>query len=148
QVREMAEALRDGDVLLLENVRFYPGEEKNDPDFARELAAVAELYVNDAFGTAHRAHASTEGVARLLPAAAGFLMQREIEIMGRALSDPERPFLALLGGAKVSDKIGVIRHLLTKVDTIAIGGGMAYTFLKARGLEVGRSLLEKERIPL
>ncbi|HLT58970.1 MAG: phosphoglycerate kinase [Limnochordales bacterium] len=146
-VQDLAAALQDGDVLLLENVRFHPGEEKNDPDFARALAAVAELYVNDAFGTAHRAHASTEGVARLLPAAAGLLMQREIEIMGRALSDPERPFLALLGGAKVSDKIGVIQNLLTKVDTIAIGGGMAYTFLKARGLEVGRSLLEEDRIP-
>ncbi|OUM98627.1 MAG: phosphoglycerate kinase [Firmicutes bacterium ZCTH02-B6] len=147
-VQAQVAALRDGDVLLLENVRFYPGEEKNDPEFARELAALADVYVNDAFGTAHRAHASTEGVARLLPAAAGFLLQKEIEIMGRALSEPERPFLALLGGAKVSDKIGVIRNLLTKVDTIAIGGGMAYTFLKAKGFEVGRSLLEEDRIPL
>ena len=147
-VQAQVAALKDGDVLLLENVRFYPGEEKNDPAFARELAALADVYVNDAFGTAHRAHASTEGVARLLPAAAGFLMQKEIEIMGRALSDPERPFLALLGGAKVSDKIGVIQNLLTKVDTIAIGGGMAYTFLKAKGLEVGRSLLEEDRVPL
>lgn len=147
-VQAQVAALADGDVLLLENVRFYPGEEKNDPAFARELAALADLYVNDAFGTAHRAHASTEGVARLLPAAAGFLMQKEIEIMGRALSNPERPFLALLGGAKVSDKIGVIQNLLTKVDTVAIGGGMAYTFLKAKGLEVGRSLVEEERVPL
>ncbi len=147
-VQAQVAALADGDVLLLENVRFYPGEEKNDPEFARELAALADLYVNDAFGTAHRAHASTEGVARLLPAAAGFLMQKEIEVMGRALSDPERPFLALLGGAKVSDKIGVIQNLLTKVDAIAIGGGMAYTFLKAEGLDVGRSLLEEERVPL
>ena len=147
-VQAQVAALADGDVLLLENVRFYPGEEKNDPAFARELAALADLYVNDAFGTAHRAHASTEGVARLLPAAAGFLMQKEIEIMGRALSNPERPFLALLGGAKVSDKIGVIQNLLTKVDTVAIGGGMAYTFLKAKGLEVGRSLVEEDRVPL
>ncbi|HEY8417335.1 MAG TPA: phosphoglycerate kinase [Limnochordales bacterium] len=147
-VEQMVAAMQDGDVLLLENVRFHAGEEKNDPEFAKALAALADLYVNDAFGTAHRAHASTEGVARLLPAAAGFLMQREIEIMGRALTEPERPFLAVLGGAKVSDKIGVIRNLLTKVDTIAIGGGMAYTFLKAKGLEVGRSLLEEERIPL
>jgi len=147
-VEQMVASMQDGDVLLLENVRFHAGEEKNDPEFARALAALADLYVNDAFGTAHRAHASTEGVARLLPAAAGFLLQREIEIMGRALTDPERPFMALLGGAKVSDKIGVIQNLLTKVDTIAIGGGMAYTFLKAKGLEVGRSLLEEDRIPL
>ncbi|MBO8141764.1 MAG: phosphoglycerate kinase [Firmicutes bacterium] len=147
-VRAQVAGLKDGDVLLLENVRFHPGEEANDPGFARELAALADVFVNDAFGAAHRAHASTEGVARFLPAAAGFLIQREIEVMGRALSDPDRPFLALLGGAKVADKIGVIRNLLTKVDVIAIGGGMAYTFLKAQGLEVGRSLVDEERVAL
>ncbi|MFS8582243.1 MAG: phosphoglycerate kinase, partial [Limnochordales bacterium] len=148
EVERAAAALADGDVLLLENVRFYPGEEKNDPEFARQLASIAEAFVNDAFGTAHRAHASTVGVAKLLPAAAGFLMQRELEFLGRLLEEPERPFLAILGGAKVSDKIGVIRNLLPKVDSLAIGGGMAYTFLKAKGYEVGRSLVDEERIGL
>lgn len=148
EVEAAAARLNDGDVLLLENVRFYPGEEKNDPEFAKQLAAVADAYVNDAFGTAHRAHASTVGVAKLLPAAAGFLIQKELEFLGRALENPERPFLAILGGAKVSDKIGVIRNLLPKVDAIAIGGGMAYTFLKAQGLEVGKSIVDEERIEL
>ncbi|BAS27144.1 phosphoglycerate kinase [Limnochorda pilosa] len=148
EAEQAARALSPGDVLLLENLRFHPEEEKNDPDFARGLAALADAYVNDAFGAAHRAHASTEAVARFLPSAAGFLMLREIEIMGRALEKPDRPFLAILGGAKVSDKIGVIENLLGKVDTLAIGGGMAYTFLRAKGYEVGRSLLDEERIPL
>ncbi|HEY8530794.1 MAG TPA: phosphoglycerate kinase, partial [Limnochorda sp.] len=122
-----ARSLRPGEVLLLENLRFHPEEEKNDPEFARKLASLADAYVNDAFGAAHRAHASTEAVARLLPAAAGFLMLKEIQIMGGALENPERPFLAILGGAKVSDKIGVIENLLGKVDVLAIGGGMSYT---------------------
>lgn len=137
-----------GGLLLLENVRFYGGEEGNDPEFSKQLARLADAFVNDAFGAAHRAHASTVGVAELLPAAAGFLVQREIEFLGRVLERPERPFLSILGGAKVSDKIGVIRNLLPRVDTIAIGGGMAYTFLKAKGLEVGRSLLDEQRIDL
>lgn len=141
-------ALRPGEVLLLENVRFYPEEEANNPDFASKLAALADLYVNDAFGTAHRAHASTEGVSHFLPSAAGFLLQKEIEVMGRALENPERPFVAVLGGAKVSDKIAVIRHLIGKVDTLLIGGGMAFTFLKAQGYEVGKSLLDTEKVAL
>jgi phosphoglycerate kinase len=145
-VRQAVEKLAPGEVVLLENVRFYPEEEKNDPAFARELASLADLYVNDAFGTAHRAHASTEGVAHYLPAVAGLLMQREIEALGRALSHPERPFVALLGGKKVHDKIGVIRNLLNKVDTLLIGGGMAYTFLKAQGREIGKSLLDAESL--
>lgn len=148
EAEEAASRLGEGDVLMLENVRFYAGEEKNDPEFARQLAALADAFVNDAFGTAHRAHASTVGVAELIPAAAGFLMQRELEFLGRLLEQPERPFLSLLGGAKVSDKIGVIRNLMSRVDTIAIGGGMAYTFLKARGYEVGQSLLDEERVDL
>ena len=148
EVEAAAAQLKDGEVLLLENIRFYPGEEKNDPEFAKQLAAIADAYVNDAFGTAHRAHASTVGVAHLLPAAAGFLMQKELEYLGRALENPERPFLAILGGAKVSDKIGVIRNLLPKVDAIAIGGGMAYTFLKAQGYEVGKSIVDEERLEL
>lgn len=140
--------LSDGDVLLLENVRFYKEEEENDLEFAKKLAELADIYVNDAFGTAHRAHASTEGVARFLPAVAGFLLQKEIEVMGKALEDPERPFVAILGGAKVSDKIGVIENLLTKVDTLIIGGGMAYTFLRAQGFEVGDSILEADKVDL
>ncbi|MGQ9778804.1 MAG: phosphoglycerate kinase [Bacillota bacterium] len=146
-VREKVAALPEGGVLLLENVRFHPEEEKNDENFARELASLADLYVNDAFGTAHRAHASTAGVAKFLhPAVAGYLMQKEIEIMGKAITAPERPFVAILGGAKVKDKIGVITNLLEKVDTLIIGGGMAYTFLKAKGYEIGRSLLDEENI--
>lgn len=148
QVEQAVQELAPGHVAMLENVRFHPGEEANDPEFARSLARLGELFVNDAFGSAHRAHASTEGVAHYLPAVAGFLMHREIAVMGRALAEPERPFVAILGGAKVSDKIGVIRNLLTRVDELLIGGGMAYTFLKARGGSVGRSLVDAERVPL
>lgn len=148
QAREAVEALEPGQVMLLENVRFLPGEEKNDPELARELASLADLFVNDAFGTAHRAHASTAGVAGYLPAAAGMLLEKEIEVMGGALTDPQRPFIAILGGAKVSDKIGVIKNLLTKVDHLIIGGGMANTFLKAKGFDVGKSLLEEDKVSL
>jgi len=149
EVEQLAAGLQDGDVLLLENVRFHAGEEKNDPGFCRQLADLADLYVNDAFGTAHRAHASTEGVARLLsPAVAGFLMEKEIRYLGGALSRPRRPFVAVLGGAKVSDKILVIENLLAKVDALVIGGGMAYTFLKAQGYEIGKSLLEVDKLEL
>jgi phosphoglycerate kinase len=149
QVQEMVDALQEGEVLLLENMRFHAAEEKNDPAFCKELAALADLYVNDAFGAAHRAHASTEGVARLLaPAVAGFLMEKEIRYLGQALAAPMRPFVAVLGGAKVSDKIPAIENLLNKVDTLLIGGGMAYTFLKSQGLQVGRSLVEEDRLGL
>ena len=141
-----AAALGEGDVLLLENVRFHAEEEKNDPAFAKELASMAEIYVNDAFGTAHRAHASTAGVADYLPAVCGYLIQKEISIMGKALADPARPFVAILGGAKVSDKIGVINNLIEKVDTLIIGGGMAYTFKKAQGIKIGTSLCEDEQV--
>ncbi|MGQ9626051.1 MAG: phosphoglycerate kinase [Anaerolineae bacterium] len=141
-VQAAAESLGPGEVLLLENLRFYPEEEANDPEFARKLASLAEIYVNDAFGTAHRAHASTEGVAHHLPAVAGFLMEKELDFLGRALESPERPFIAILGGAKISDKIGVIENLLPKVDALLIGGGMANTFFKAQGYEVGDSLVE------
>ncbi|NPV42693.1 MAG: phosphoglycerate kinase [Firmicutes bacterium] len=142
------EDMREGDVLLLENVRFYPGEEANDPEFSKQLAELADVYVNDAFGTAHRAHASTVGVTEFLPAVSGFLMKKELEYLGNALENPERPFVSILGGAKVSDKIGVIKNLLTKVDYLLIGGGMAFTFLKAKGLEIGRSLLEEDKLSL
>jgi phosphoglycerate kinase len=149
EVQQQVSAMKNGDILLLENVRFYPGETKNDPDFAAELASLADLYVNDAFGTAHRAHASTEGVARLRqPAVSGYLMQKELKYLGEALASPTRPFVAILGGAKVSDKILVIENLLEKVDSILIGGGMAYTFLKALGTDCGRSLLEADRVEL
>ena len=141
-----AAALRPGEIMLLENLRFDPREEKNDPAFAGELASMAELYVSDAFGTVHRAHASTAGVAAYLPAVSGFLIGRELEVMGKALADPERPFVAILGGAKVSDKIGVIDNLLDKADVIIIGGGMAYTFIKAMGYGVGASLLEEDKV--
>ena len=141
-----AAALKDGEVLMLENVRFHAEETKNDPDFAKALASMAEIYVNDAFGTAHRAHASTAGVADYLPAVCGYLIQKEISIMGGALENPKRPFVAILGGAKVSDKIGVINNLLEKADTIIIGGGMAYTFIKAQGGEIGTSLLEADKM--
>ncbi len=141
-----AAALTEGQAILLENVRFDAREEKNDPEFSKELASLAEIYVNDAFGTAHRAHASTAGVAAYLPAVCGYLIQKEIGIMGKALSNPERPFVAILGGAKVSDKLNVINNLLTKVDTLIIGGGMAYTFLAAKGCPVGTSLLDGEKI--
>ncbi len=141
-----AAALKEGEALLLENVRFDARETKNDPAFSKELASLADVYVNDAFGTAHRAHASTAGVAAYLPAVCGYLIQKEIGIMGKALSNPERPFVAILGGAKVSDKLNVINNLLTKVDTLIIGGGMAYTFLAAKGYGVGTSLLDSEKI--
>jgi phosphoglycerate kinase len=143
EVEAAVNALGDGQVLLLENVRFYPEEEKNNPEFAQNLSALADLYVNDAFGTAHRAHASTEGVARYLrPAVAGFLLQKELEYLGKALESPERPVLAIMGGAKVSDKIQLIQNMLTKVNSIFIGGAMAYTFLKAQGYSVGASRCE------
>ncbi len=149
EVKSLIDRLGDGEVVLLENVRFHAGEEKNDPEFASQLAELADLYVNDAFGTAHRAHASTEGVARILtPAAAGFLMEKELRYLGQALANPDRPFVAILGGAKVSDKITVIKNLLNKVDTLLIGGGMAYTFLKAKGIAVGNSLVEEDRLAL
>lgn len=145
--KKAIEGLPEGGIVLLENVRFYKEEEANDEGFAKNLADLADLYVNDAFGTAHRAHASTAGVAKFLkPAVSGYLMQKEIDIMGKALSNPERPFVAILGGAKVADKLGVIKNLLEKVDTLIIGGGMAYTFLKAQGMEIGRSLLDAEKI--
>ncbi len=144
-----AAALKDGEVLLLENVRFHAAEEKNDPEFAKELASLADIYVNDAFGTAHRAHASTAGVADYLDTAVcGYLIQKEIEVMGKALEDPVRPFVAILGGAKVSDKIGVINNLLEKCDTIIIGGGMAYTFFKAMGCPIGTSICEHDKLDL
>ncbi|HHW73230.1 MAG TPA: phosphoglycerate kinase [Firmicutes bacterium] len=146
EVEAAAAALQPGEVLLLENVRFHAEEEKNDPDFAKALAALGDIYVNDAFGTAHRAHASTTGVADYLPAVSGFLMEKELEFLGGAVENPKRPFVAILGGAKVKDKIGVIESLLNKVDTLIIGGGMAYTFLKAKGYEIGKSLLDAERI--
>ena len=142
----MAASLKSGEIGMLENVRFHKEEEKNDPAFAKELASMADIYVNDAFGTAHRAHASTAGVANYLPAVCGFLIQKEISIMGKALSDPKRPFVAVLGGAKVSDKIGVINNLLEKVDTIIIGGAMAYTFIKAQGGEIGLSKCEDDKL--
>ena len=140
--------LNNADILLLENVRFYPQEEKNDPEFAKKLAALADIYVNDAFGTAHRAHASTEGVTKYLKGYAGFLMEKEIKFLGKLLEDPARPFVAILGGAKISGKIDVVENLLSKVDTMIVGGGMAYTFFKARGLEVGKSLVEMDKVPL
>lgn len=146
KVTTAAADMADGDVILLENVRFHPEEEQNDPEFARQLAKVAEVYVNDAFGTAHRAHASTEGVTRYIPGVAGFLMRKELDYLGGALTDPARPFVAILGGAKVKDKIGVIKSLIAKVDTLIIGGGMAYTFQKARGYEIGKSLLDAGNI--
>ena len=143
-----AAALNDGDVMLLENIRFHAEETKNDPAFAKELASMADIYVNDAFGTAHRAHASTAGVADYLPAVCGYLIQKEISVMGGALENPKRPFVAILGGAKVSDKIGVINNLIEKVDTLIIGGGMAYTFFKALGHSIGTSLCEDDKVEL
>ena len=141
-----AAALKDGDVMLLENTRFIKGETKNDPELSKALADLADIFVNDAFGTAHRAHSSTAGVADYLPAVSGFLVNKEVSIMGKALANPERPFVAILGGAKVSDKLNVINNLLEKVDTLIIGGGMAYTFLAAKGYSVGTSLLDSEKI--
>src|SRR5512133_208612 len=143
-----AKSLKPGEILVLENTRFYPGEEKNDQDLAKQFANLADLYVMDAFGSAHRAHSSTEGVARYKPAVAGFLMEKEIQYLGQAIADPQRPFVAILGGAKISDKIGVIRNLLTKADSILIGGGMANTFFKAQGYPIGDSLVENEVLDL
>jgi len=140
--------MNNGDVVLLENVRFHKEEEANDPEFAKQLASLADIYVNDAFGTAHRAHASTAGVADYLPAVAGYLIKKEIDFMGKALSSPDRPFVSILGGAKVSDKIGVIENLIDKVDALIIGGGMAYTFLKAQGYGVGTSICELDKVDL
>ncbi len=148
EAEKMANELKDGEILLLENLRFHKEEEKNDPEFAKKLASLAEIYVSDAFGTVHRAHASTAGVAAYLPAVAGFLIGKELSVMGGALESPERPFVAILGGAKVADKIGVITNLLNKCDTLLIGGGMAYTFFKAMGYEIGKSLLDEENIAL
>lgn len=148
EVQDAVKALKPGDVLLLENLRFYPQEEANDPEFARQLASLAEVYVNDAFGTAHRAHASTEGVTHYLPSVAGFLMERELNFLGQATANPGRPYVAILGGAKVSDKIAVIENLLPKVDQLIVGGGMANTFFKAQGLEVGASLVEDDKVEL
>jgi phosphoglycerate kinase len=141
-----AAALKPGQVLLLENTRFHPEEEKNDLELARQMASLADLYVNDAFGSAHRAHSSTEGITKYLPGVAGFLMEKEIRYLGQAIADPKRPFVAILGGAKISDKIGVIKNLLTKSDTILIGGGMANTFFKAQGYPIGDSLVENEAL--
>ncbi len=148
ETKKKAASLKNGEVMLLENLRFHAEEEKNDPEFAKELASYGEIYVNDAFGTAHRAHASTEGVAHYLPAVCGYLIEKELRIMGGALENPERPFLAILGGAKVSDKIGVINNLLEKVDVLIIGGGMAYTFQKAMGGHIGNSLCEDDKMEL
>ncbi|PGM56811.1 phosphoglycerate kinase [Bacillus sp. AFS053548] len=148
KVQEEISKMNEGDVLLLENVRFYPGEEKNDEALAKEFASLADVYVNDAFGAAHRAHATTAGIAKHIPAVAGFLMEKELNVLGKALSNPERPFTAIIGGAKVRDKIGVIENLLEKVDNLIIGGGLAYTFLKAKGYEIGQSLLEEDKIDL
>ena len=146
--KNLANNLQSGEVMLLENVRFHKEEEENNPEFAKELANMAQIYVNDAFGTAHRAHATTAGVADYLPAVSGFLIKKELDFMGGALENPQRPFVAILGGPKVSDKIGVIESLLEKVDTLIIGGAMAYTFLKAQGSEIGKSLCEEDKIEL
>ncbi len=145
---KLSESLQDGEVMLLENVRYDAREEKNDPEFSKELASLAELYVNDAFGTAHRAHSSTAGVADYLPSACGYLIKKEIDIMGKALENPERPFVAILGGKKVSDKISVIENLIDKVDSLIIGGGMSYTFFKAQGKEIGKSICEDDKVEL
>ena len=148
-VQNEISSLKEKDVILLENLRFYPGEEKNDPEFSKQLASLCDIYINDAFGAVHRAHASTVGMVRYVKEkGAGFLIKKELKYLGEALSNPKRPFVAMLGGAKVSDKIGVIENLLTKVDKLLIGGGMAYTFLKAQGVEIGNSLLETDKIGL
>ena len=148
KVEQTIAAMDEGDIVLLENVRFHPGEEKNDEELAKAFAALADLYVNDAFGAAHRAHASTAGIAKHLPAVSGLLLEKELEVLGKALSDPERPFTAIIGGAKVKDKIGVIDHLLDKVDNLLIGGGLSYTFIKAQGHEIGNSLVEEDKLDL
>ncbi|WP_135556297.1 phosphoglycerate kinase [Paenibacillus cymbidii] len=147
-VQAQVAKLQNGDVLLLENVRFYPGEEKNDPELAQQFAALADLFVNDAFGAAHRAHASTEGIAHYLPAVSGLLMEKELDVLGKALNNPERPFTAIVGGAKVKDKIDVINNLLNLADNIIIGGGLSYTFLKAQGYQIGKSLVDNEKLDL
>jgi len=146
EVEQAISKMNNGDIVLLENIRFYKEEEANDEQFARKLAELADIYVNDAFGTAHRAHASTAGIAQFLPAYAGFLIQKELDVMGKALADPKRPFVAIIGGAKISTKIGVLKNLLSKVDTLVIGGGMIFTILKAKGMEVGKSLVELKAI--
>ena len=148
EVKKIISGMQSGDIVLLENLRFHKEEEANDPEFAKELASYADIYVNDAFGTAHRAHASTEGIAHYLPAVAGFLMEKEIDFLGKLLYQPAKPYIAIIGGAKVSSKIGVLEKLLEKVDALLIGGGMSYTFLKAKGFEVGNSLVETEKINL
>ena len=148
EVKLEVDKMKNGEVVLLENLRFHAEEENNDPKFAKELASLGEIYINDAFGTAHRAHASTEGVTKYLPSAAGFLMEKEIEYLGNAMENPKKPFAAILGGAKVSDKIGVIENLLKKVDIIVIGGAMAYTFLKAKGIDVGSSRVEADKLDI
>jgi phosphoglycerate kinase len=147
EVKSAIADMKDGEVILLENLRFHKEEEKNDPAFAKELALLADIYVSDAFGTVHRAHASTEGIAHDLPAYAGFLIEKELKFLGEALTDPKRPFVAIIGGAKVSGKLEVLKNLLQKVDTLIVGGGMAYTFFKARGIDVGNSLVEEDLIP-
>ncbi|GLI09329.1 phosphoglycerate kinase [Paenibacillus tyrfis] len=147
-VKAQIAKLNDGDVLLLENVRFYAGEEKNDPELAKAFAELADLYVNDAFGAAHRAHASTEGIAHHLPAVSGLLMEKELDVLGKALNNPDRPFTAIVGGAKVKDKIAVIEKLIEIADNIIIGGGLSYTFFKAKGYEIGKSLLDNDRLEL
>lgn len=145
-VKAQIAELNDGDVLVLENVRFYPGEEKNDPELAKQFAELADLFVNDAFGAAHRAHASTEGIAHFLPAVSGLLMEKELSVLGKALSNPERPFTAIIGGSKVKDKIDVIDNLLNLADNVLIGGGLSYTFTKAQGYEIGNSLVDNDKI--
>lgn len=148
EVEAQIAAMNNGDVLLLENVRFYPGEEKNDPELAKEFAKLADLFVNDAFGAAHRAHASTEGIAHLLPAVSGLLMEKELDVLGKALNNPERPFTAIIGGSKVKDKIAVIDKMLEIADNVLIGGGLAYTFFKAQGHEIGKSLLDDSKLDM
>lgn len=147
-VEKQVSELADGEILLLENVRFHAGEEKNDPELAKQFAALADVFVNDAFGAAHRAHATTAGIAEYLPSVQGLLLEKELDVLGKALSDPERPFTAIIGGAKVKDKIGVIDHLLDKVDNLLIGGGLSYTFSRAQGHEIGDSLVEEDKIDL
>lgn len=147
-VEQAVASMKNGDVLLLENVRFHAGEEKNDPALAKQFAALADYFVNDAFGTAHRAHASTAGIAEFIPGVLGFLLEKELDVLGQALSNPERPFTAIVGGAKVKDKIGVIDNLLDKVDNLLIGGGLSYTFTRAQGYETGKSLVEEDKIEL
>ena len=149
EAMQQALALQDGDIMLLENLRFHPEEEKNDPEFARELASMGEIYVNDAFGTAHRAHASTEGICHFVqPSVAGLLIEKELKYLGQALNNPERPFLAILGGAKISGKIDVLENLFNKVDTVLVGGAMIFTFFKAQGHNVGKSLVEEDKVDL